>query len=311
VCAAASRLLSDTDKHDNDLHLAFGLNFSYKGSDALDRFLITSSIVAHGLLEAGGVCGYSDVIQKLLRGMALWFAEQVPRSEIAVGADQQVKRQCEVVCFSERNSAIVVNANVYFAAISKVLNAVGYQTHFTPEPVIEWVRCSHVPDYGWPYSNTSARFDLLHQCYIFNSLLYYGQSDLETESLCTLLKFITGENIQDGFDLVPLDAGLDSLGKAKKASGQIHDGKLTLYTNTPARTWSAGEALVLASHFVFHGRHVAVWRNLQIKFINHIQTACMEDCDKYLRHAMHIAHGLACFIASRKGVTPSETDRRP
>lgn len=291
--AATARLMADANQDSRTTgDIAFGLNFAYKQSDTCDRYLITTAIVAHGLLESRDLLTSLPHDEQLLEGITIWLNAL---SRVSSTNDPGCTSPNCALRYSEQLDTRIFNANAYAARIVHSLKAAGFPITISPDPIINWLERGFVPRIGWPYNEGSTRFDLLHECYIMNSLSIL-LPNLENDAFAVLCAFIQNTGVVDAFDTVSFEEAMVRVAKASRTTLRF-DGRVVLvYTDKPARLWSVGEALVLASFYCRHGSYRSAWKNMLARLASFALSTCDSYPSHYLRESMHLAHGLASFL---------------
>lgn len=274
--------------------VGFGLNFSYKQAPANEPYLITSAIVLHGLLENLTLVEDKNRFAELAKTSVQWLQE-VPR----ISAPD--REDFKLPVFSPHNSFIVYNAVAYWAGALHQASNMDLLSGYLPcQAFADWLWEKFVPGQGWPYGPESSRFDLLHQCYILNSLLVLGQAiDMEWQTMQALSQFFVPGYLIDKFDLLAPEEAVAIAANSKGVCARIHPGQAQILHNEPARVWSRGEMLTVMAAMAMHGSCRDYW------YQNLVRNAkwCVDSWQREevkgsaegwgFRHSMHLAHGLA------------------
>lgn len=292
---AIDRLVQST-QWDSRGGCGFGLNFAYKESSPTDRFLITTSIVGHGLVESERLLSSPNVgARKLISGIHTWLSYLRSKDALALPN------------YSDEISRVVPNAIAYAALFEKLSSESGLSdSDPRPEVAAAWVRDQFVTGVGWPYTPDSRRVDLLHQCYIINSLTAFFGVQVEPEALTSLCGFLLPNTLLDKFDIASEGEVIDALSRSKSMCGRFAGNVSQVWSSQTARPWSVGESLIVAAQFSQFGQYAPAWRNVTSKILSIGQLyrerarGTKLDYDGQFRYSMHVAHGLASVLESRR-----------
>lgn len=313
---ALTRLLNDTRLRSSG-EPAFGLNFPWKQSDVSDRSVVTTCLVGQAILESGHLVDFPDEARRIIEGILQWLETALPTAVVQLNVPREAgakdstrdRRSIRVPQYSLQNPAIIINAVGHWMHFKKMASELGFST--LPEDVMlaaEWVRSKFVPGVGWPYSDVSSRYDLLHQCYIINSLISFFGNDVERDALATLSNFVLVDGVVDKFDLASEDETIAALGRSRRVFGRLSGNHSFIWSDLPARPWSVGEALTVTARFSCTGMHRHAWRNLQWRILASSGLSTKRSSIKpyrhQLRYAMHVAHGLARVLESQSASKP-------
>lgn len=160
---------------------------------------------------------------------------------------------------------------------------------------------------GWVYSYDNPVIDLLHQWYILNPLIdSFGAERFEEHCQTIVSQFGTGDGFLDVATLKPSAwrAACDD-DPGYVLARPIPTGTL-LVNPKPARLWSLGEMLVGVSKMCQQCPSNPLWprygQMIAKLILDKSQTRTSAEW-AYPRHTMHLAHGLAAYIAFRRGET--------
>ncbi len=272
-----------------DARASWGLGFVWGEAPATDAFVVTTALVAQGLLDISEVAG-PDVAgeARKLHGQAInWLTS---------GSTLVRHGRATLPVYGSSNPQPVRNVVATWAGIVTNSPVASPRDKRIAKRAAEWVLRSYMPDLGWAYSETSTRVDLLHTCYIVNGLLSaVGKNPVAERATAALLTFDDLQGWRDKWDAFPrqqvFGGELATVNRDLRVVGQY----VVAGLNVPARSWSLGELLLAAARMapvqsvgaLWCERLPAVVRQIADRFPN-------EDRP---RHAMHLAHGLA--VAAR------------
>ena len=267
----------------------WGLGFSYRNCPSDEPFVITTAIVTHGLLDLPGDMG-GALASRALR----WLKNSAPRTFVELG-----ERKISLPLFSPNMPDVVINVVAVSAAALHRANLLT-DSH----GVVDWLLAQYRYPVGWPYTEGSCRIDLLHQCYILNSLIYMrGVQKFEEQVFRMLGIFKTSTGFLDKIDFVPsliekpfiTNPGVDSW-------FAVRDNYWVVRYKTPARDWSIGELLVLISRLCEQGCKRVFWEKMLRKTLELAKLRLEKQIDGptkraiRFRHSMHLVHGVASAI---------------
>lgn len=271
----------------------WGLGFAYKEAGAEEPYLITTSIVADGLLDVGDFrC------ESLLRDALRWLVAYRWTSEV-----QRDGRTLRLPWFSPNTPLVVTNVVAQWAHVLRRAFQSGYSPSDVPPDVVWWLVRSRQEPVGWPYAEGSGRIDLLHQAYILNGLgTFLESAELELLGAQALAPFADEGRWLDKLDLMDMQEGLAAWQRSSKCS-LVAVGRQWLVRHlTEARPWSYGEALLALARLTEISPRPETWRTLARR----IRTLVLRrlpwwfnpgegDTEVRLRDRMHVAHGLAAL----------------
>lgn len=273
--------------------LGFGLDFPYKDVPGDEPYVITTSIVAHGLLENIPLMEQLKHLRRISGKCLRWLQKT---EKLQTGSTKPIK----VPVFSPRNRKIVFNAVAYWAAVMNMGASAGLAGTGTWAPdTAPWLLENFVPGHGWPYMPEDTRFDLVHQCYILNSLIrFFGARETEDTALETMSKFGFPGGMIDKYDLTSQEEALDAAARSGEVTVHFDPEKAIIFYHKPARIWSRGEALTVMACLAEQGEHKDYWHSTMIRNALTAMDICGADpqgaAETFgLRHTMHLAHGLA------------------
>ncbi len=165
--------------------------------------------------------------------------------------------------------------------------------------VLDEIRSVRAKGVGWIYASGNLVIDLLHQCYILNSLAdIHGESLVEESVLEMVGQFATPEEFSGAIRLVP-QSGV-AANSRDISWARPFDGRSVELLPKVARLWSLGELLIFVSRLTCAGSHRDGWVRLGAKvarLIVSILTSPDAVEAKYPRHVMHAVHGLSCYLS--------------
>ncbi len=261
---------------------AWGLGFEWGGLPENEPYVITTCVVARGLAETEG-----EAAGALLARAVRWLEDRASTDEPLPAFSPHVPRR-------------VFNV---IAAWAGVMWVAGQRE--AAERAFEWVLSHRVPSVGWTYEPGSVRIDLLHEMYTIDALALAGDDlpgrpDLERTARSVLALFSTPDGLLDKADLLDEAAAVESVSLARRTILRpVGDHWLVLHAN-PARPWSYGETLRVASRFADTGPNEAYWSSTLLRLCE-IVVGRWEEILRAAggdhpnpRDTMHLAHGLAC-----------------
>jgi hypothetical protein len=159
IAQAVKRL--EAANYGNEGEACWGLGFAFGEGDADEPYVITTVLIARGLLDAAGVD--NPLFQSAMR----WLTKQELLAPVEDSEDLLAP------LFSPKTRKHVVNVVTQWAALLRKAAAVGLplSDEYLISDLLPWILRQYVPGAGFLYSPDNTRIDLLHQCYIFNGLL--------------------------------------------------------------------------------------------------------------------------------------------
>jgi hypothetical protein len=276
--------------------MSWGLGFSWRNLPADETFLITSSIVSRGLLDCHCQGLLSDQAANLFRLAGFGLKEWIKNLSMLVG-----EKNISLPVYSPNIREPIFNAAAYALGTSDLIDKLEGRAPSSTNTLqaMQWIRSRHIVGLGWPYSPASPIVDLLHQCYIFNSLAdVFGIQSIEEECIemmghfagpCCFLDAIRlvrdKEELLNTRDIPWIRSLGDYIVEALPKS---------------ARLWSLGELLVLLSRLGDEGKYSEAWVRQGRQVAEMIVSRLSEKDDEetqYPRHVMHAVHGLASYLA--------------
>lgn len=275
--------------------VGWGLGFSWRTLSPTEPFLITTAIVTRGLLDSHHQGLVSDRVANILHLGSVGLERWIGNHSISVNEGPNLP------VYSPNIREPIYNAASYALG---TLNLIDKSKGRAPSnidslEVMEWIRSCRVAGLGWPYSPTSPIVDLLHQCYILNSLAdLFGAKSVEKECAEMLGQFAAPCCFSDAIRLVMSKEELSSKRDIPWLRS-LGDFQLELLPKR-ARLWSLGELLVLLSRLGEEGDNSEAWvrqaRQVAEMIVSRLSVEDDEEV-RYPRHTMHAVHGLASYLA--------------
>ncbi len=286
--------------------VGWGLGFSWRNLSPTEPFLITTAIVTRGLLDCHHQGLASDRAVNLLStgaaGLVVWI-----RNNSVV-----VNEKYSLPVYSPNIREPIYNAASYAFGTLKLIDKSEGRTpsNIDTLDVMEWISLRRVAGLGWPYSPASPIVDLLHQCYILNSLAdVFGAQSVEKECAEMLSQFAAPCCFSDAIRLVMSKEELSSKRDIPWLRS-LGDFQLELLPKR-ARLWSLGELLVLLSRLGEEGENSEAWvrqaRQVAEMIVSRLSAEDDEEA-RYPRHTMHAVHGLASYLALLRKRTQKNTN---
>lgn len=288
--------------------LAWGLGFSHNGLPCDEPYLITTAIVANGL---GRAClaidsdELRDVEDRALRWIASFLRNTV---------DQSAGKPA-LPTFSPTQPIRVLNSAAYAACtLAAALRRSGDSSRYgantleTCCAILSGVAKSFVDGVGFPYAEGVDVFDLVHQCYIINSLLNEGRTEnLELQALVAATNLFDGNKFLDTFSVETIETAVEMQLRARRACyfKTLHD-KALVMRRKPARLWSMGEFLVTCIRLKEVSRYPAFWDLQARNAVEQLLLSHDLPGPGHIGHhraLMHVAHGLSAWLSST-GIQP-------
>lgn len=283
--------------------LGWGLGFDHGASDQREPFLITTAMIAEGLIELAPLLPDQPLAARL-RDASQDALRTWCRTESALNADLGM----ELPIYSATIRRPILNAAIY--AISVLARSAARSENVASADLISSlrrIRDLRRPGIGWLDDPESPVIDLLHQCFILNSLSAGLPADLRNmaaEDLAmveTLSLFSALPGFLDTASLVR-DPELPPTGGV--VLRPIGDAFLAIRPK-PARLWSLGELLVALSWRI-EGRsdgRTGQWRAYAAPACEALLARLAEgDVETtFPRQQMYAAFGLARFLAALRG----------
>lgn len=275
---------------------SWGLGFPWRNLPTTEPFLITSALVTRGLCEAAAALPQqgqlAELAQQSLAGLSSWctgwLASDAQSGSVLPAYSPGIRRA-------------IYNAAA--AAWSVLLN-------HHPERYQEAVAALHriwacrIKDSGWCYEAGNGVIDLLHQAYLYGAMRpVIPPQEMEPEMLSTFSQFSLSPCWMDVVHLLPQERS-EQIGHRWARHAGPH---WLVLDARPARLWSLGELLLVLSEvagagdssaWMARGGDVAAEVLRRAKLPNEPEMA-------YARHTMHLAHGLAVYIATKRAAGPA------
>lgn len=278
--------------------LGWGLEFGHRDLGGKEPYLITTAVVAEGLIELSDllpdvpdVSLFTELREQALGGLAAWC-----RDASVFNADLGIP----LPAYSPNLRRPIVNAAAY--CLGTLLSGQPQDPSADQwRSALACVAKGRLPGIGWPYEPDSPIVDLLHQCYVLNALgrlpaeLWDGprvdRAVVETVSLFTDPSgFLDVAVLHKHPELPPRNPG------ALRCMGDC----FVTMKPTPARLWSLGELLVTLSGRIADHRdsNAARWRRYAQPVCEAVLSRLASDDAeaRFPRHRMHAALGLARYM---------------
>jgi hypothetical protein len=293
VEASVSRLERANLVHASN-EAAWGLGFEWRGTSATEPFLITTSIVARGLLDAN-LPTANDLRDRTLRWLnAAPSRFGVPFDALTLPAFSPHLR--EPVC-----NTIAAWAGVLWRTGERRIAADAFRA----------ILARHHIGYGWTYGGQSTRVDLLHQMYIIGALEEIDDPEVVTrDRLSNLAIDCIGALGMPGslFD----KADILSLAEAKEAAGRassvwirnLDNSRAIVVYRDPPRPWSLGEAIAVCSRLALRGGDSTFWTTMAIRLGDLAKRRIESHIEwrSWPRDVTHMAEGLASLAMLKRSL---------
>jgi len=270
-------------------HARWGLGFAVNHCPADEPYSVTSGLAACALAKAvhsglGGP-GAPDLLAEALEGLRMFERHALPGDAA----------QAFAPVFSPNLPALVDNGIAVWArALVKGAEAVGQDGEQGAFSAAEYVRRRRTAGLGWAYADDSPVYDLVHQCYIIESLCELSDyAEFEREALESLSFFRRGRTLVDTARASGFDEAVSSLTRSGIIDIDFRNGVALTIRITPARIWSVGALLSCYALFLMNGLRREMWRALIRRFPReHVDG----DTGLDFRQEMHLARGLALSV---------------
>ncbi|HRP63227.1 MAG TPA: hypothetical protein PK400_08045 [Phycisphaerales bacterium] len=263
---------------------AWGLGFSYRDAPAEEPYVITTAIIAHGLMDLP-----HQESGHLASRAVRWLTESAPKQTIDFRG-----KSLEFPLFSPHIPELIINVA---AVATSVLHRASLLHHVAERAA--WIESLYVRPVGWPYATDNLRVDLLHQCYILNALAdLSGVLAVEEATIRLLGIFRSGTGFKDRMTILSKDE-LHNLANHASTDWffELADDQWVLRHMDRARDWSLGELLVLVSRLEQGGRYRSLWRGAVRSILEMVAPILESDLNntsrQRFRHSIHLAHGVA------------------
>jgi len=289
--------------------VGWGLGFSWRNLSPTEPFLITTAIVTRGLLDSHHQGLVSDRVANILHLGSVGLERWIRNHSISVNEGHKLP------VYSPNIREPIYNAASYAFGTLKLIDKSEGRTpsNIDTLDVMKWIGSRRVAGLGWTYSLTSPIVDLLHQCYILNSLAdLFGAKSVEKECIEMLGQFAGPCCFADAIRLV--------IGKEELSSKRdipwlrsLGDFQLELLPKR-ARLWSLGELLVLLSRLGEEGENSEAWvrQARQVAELIMSRLSAEDDVEaQYPRHTMHALHGLTAYLALLRKRAQKNTNTGP
>lgn len=290
---AVKRALGRLERHSlaSGEHACWGLNFPYKETGPKEPFLITTAIVTLGLLQIGDLAD-----PKLLERAVRWLDDYPWRTAV-----EWEGQSLELPHFSPNTPVVVNNALAAWAATLELAHR-RMELRSAPmlRPVSQYLMSRCVEPVGWPYAPGNERVDLLHGCYIVNSLLDLSPSPrLHAIALRMVSCFQGAGCVLDKLDVADEAAAIGICQRSAGCSLMPLGDRWAVRYHEEARPWTYGELLVLLSRLAVGGGYRGYWRAQMLRLAALLADRIAAAASKppLLRDTMHVAHGLAWCLS--------------
>lgn len=269
---------------------SWGLGFARRDVPANEPYLITGALVTRALWETAALVPSMVETQEMalagLRALEAWCAELRASDSLGVPT---------LPAYSPHTIRPIFNAA---ACALAVLRDYSKQEGYRARERLAEIWGCRIPGIGWCYEPGSSVVDLLHQGYLFGALLGQPVPDMDAEMLATFSQFAGVGGWADVLHCLPPE-GRGGVAPLWARQGVGHQLQLL---ERPARLWSLGEALVVLSRCAGMKRE---WlpraTALGTEVLRRLGGA-VEPERHYLRHTMHLAHGLAAFLETKRAL---------
>ena len=280
---AATAVALDSDR------IGWGLGFGWKEVGADEPFVITTCIVVEGLKAASSQIGPAGAALRD-RGLA-WLQRPQREFEVEIGS-------VRVPTFSPRMRQTPWNV---LAAWTSHLE----EGDPRRDVVRSLITASRVPGLGWCYDSDSMRLDLLHQGYTIAGIEDGLDEDLVLDWILeSLAGFSAPAGWVDKLDIVDEPAARDLRGRPGFLVHPCGEGRHLVTYPSPARAWSLGESLRLASRRSTDPQLDVALRRASGSLAEAVLDRLGDEkSTRWPRATMHVLLGLATFIASRRQST--------
>lgn len=273
---------------------AWGLGFEFSSAPANEPYVITTTLVADALwslISAAPQVASDDWHRHLAETVT--YLLNVRKVETDTGT---------LVAFSPNNSALAYNVTAMWAAVLSRCLPSDHSEQPSLRRIGEDLLKRRLVDAGWPYGPHSVRADLLHTCYVgvALSILLPDRTDvLDPWFVQDVLRFRTNRGWSDRYDMYDASDLLAGSIPGIQRSARLEGDQALIGFDVPARTWSIGELLVLASAAAGRTSTGTYWRRQLRPLAREAIATCLPE--PRARHGMHLAHGLAATLRAIRG----------
>jgi hypothetical protein len=278
---------------------AWGLGFGWRDLPPDEPYLITTAIVTRALALlrqlAPDLSTSSDLADNGLTSLRDWCLDWCTTSEI--------DRQVVLPAYSRGLRLPVFNAAAMAWA---VLGEFDPNSQAAASAALYSIWECRVAGLGWQYEPGSPVVDLVHQSYLYKSMMSVVPVQTVSQDLETSIGQFVGAT--DWIDAIHLVGG--STDTARYATWKrLHGGYRLSIEPRPARLWSLGELLTLVSAIAATEGSRGPWLQRASAIAGLVQARLLTQQGEALwaRHSMHAAHGLAAYLLLRR--TQGSADR--
>jgi hypothetical protein len=280
------QLISSNVGFSNNLYL-WGLGFEYGGLDKNEPYLITTAIVAQSLIELSAIKEQDVSLKQMsdhtLKSIEFWVDNyQVYSPNMGIMIPK----------YSLNIDEPVLNHAAYaYALLIKYFP--GFTTNKEGNAFFNALWKVRICGVGWKYSAHNPVVDLLHTCYIQNSIIQ-SQSQLSKELIHEFISMINQFNCCNNalHDSALIRENVDDW--TGGVSRYINSSLYIEMKDKKVRLWSFGELLVTLSSLIRHDDNPFIEKFARQLVVNNINKDFQEK--NYFRHTMHLTHGLAMFL---------------
>ncbi|WKB51080.1 hypothetical protein [Eleftheria terrae] len=270
---------------------SWGLGFSWRELPATEPFLITSALVTRGLCDAAAALPQErevvDLAEQALRGLDSWCTRWLAHDAQTGDA---------IPAYSPGIRRAIYNAAA--VAWSVLLDHRPERQREAAEGLSRLWAC-RMPGAGWCYEAGNGVVDLLHQAYLFGAMRsVVSADDIEPHMLSTFSQFSASTTWLDVVHVVEHQP-LGQIGHRWARHAGAH---WLVLDARPARLWSLGELLRVLSEAATAGQS-AHWLTRAGGVAADVLRRAGAPGEREMvfgRHTMHLAHGLAAYIAAKR-----------
>lgn len=288
----------------------WGLNFKYKHLDRNEYYLITNSIILLGFLSN---YVFNDS-QKIIGNIQAKLASELLKFEKHEIKHESQRFYVPAYCHFSNNLNDVVYNSIAMWAKSLYLyqSMVGKNVSKDFNPIANWIISKSHKNYGFPYSESNSRIDLLHNAYIIYSLLTLSNiNSVESIAIKAFSPFMYWDKVIDVIDI-------KNINNTKTANYNFQSmrylldsdsGNLFYFMDKPARNWSLGESLlattILAS--LKNVKQTKYWNSMCyylakicLERLANINLNLNDNKQVFFRDSLHLTHGLLLYLELKR-----------
>ncbi|MDT9235077.1 tetratricopeptide repeat protein [Limnospira sp. PMC 917.15] len=285
----------------------WGLNFKYKHLDQNEYYVITNSIILLGLLSNYVFTDSQVIISNIQAKLAL---------ELLNFDQHEIKHESQkfyVPAYCNNLNDIVYNSIAMWAKSLYLYQFIADKDISKDfHPIGNWIISKSHKNYGFPYSESNSRIDLLHNAYIIYSLLTLSSiNSVESIAIKALSPFMYWDKLIDVIDIKNINSAKTTNYNFKSMRYVLDSdsGNLFYFMDKPARNWSLGESLLVSTLLASskNAKKPEYWNsmcyylaNICLERLANINLNLNDSKQVFFRDSLHLTHGLLLYLELKR-----------